>query len=257
MVNGVSPVSCPVCTLYMREGVTLKKHLDTHPKDQVIVALVRISAGDRPGTTENQSDYQTLSVAGPDNQELISSSQCFSPSSSHFTTAITYQHLLSSNGCATNTVIPQYVSFPAILPAPGADHSPSNQAAFMQMVYSSLLVQQQQQFQLLSSVTSSFQQPFMRPVVPSYSTHHVPQPQINVTSVPVPPTLPHPANGFPTGHVPQELQNAGNVILSSVLFHIPLPVLCVLTHFPVLYLQEAFCSLQWGNRVPVTMSKTL
>ena len=80
----------------------------------------------------------------------------------------------------------------------------------------------------------------MRPVVPSYSTHRVPQPQINVTSVPVPPTVPYPANGFPTGHVPQELQNAGNVIPSSV----SLPFLCVLTHCPVLYLQEAFYSLQ-------------
>jgi len=222
----------------MREGVTLKKkNLDTHPKDQVIAALVRISAGDSPDATENQSDNQTLSVAGPGNQELISGSQCFLPSSSHFTTAITYQHFLSSNGCATNTVIPQYISFPAILSAPGADHSPSNQAALMQMVYSPFLVQQEQQFQLLSSVTSpSFQQPFMHPVVPSYSTHHVPQPQINITSVPVPPTVPYAANGFPTDHVPHQLQNA--------LFHIRLPVLCVLTHYPILYLQEAFCSLQ-------------
>jgi len=212
MENGVSPVSGPVCTLYMREGVTLKTHLDTHSKVQLIAALVRISAGNSPGTTENQSDNQTLSVAGPGNQELITGSQCFSPSSSHFTAAITYRSFLSSNGCATNTGIIQYITFPAILSAPGADNSSSSQAAFMRMVYSTFLVQQQQQFQLLSSVTSpSFQQPFMRPVVPSYSTHYVPQPQINLTSVPVPPTVPYSANGFPTGHVPQELQNAGNV----------------------------------------------
>jgi len=42
MENGVSPVSCLVCALYMREGVTLKTHLDTHPKDQIIAASVRI-----------------------------------------------------------------------------------------------------------------------------------------------------------------------------------------------------------------------
>src|SRR5215469_4746305 len=112
MENGVSLISCPVCTLYMREGVTLKKHLHTHPKGQIIAALLRISAGDSPGITENQSDNQTLSVAGPGNDELISGSQYFPPSSSHFTTAITYQPFLSSNGCATNTVIPQYISFP-------------------------------------------------------------------------------------------------------------------------------------------------
>ena len=113
------------------------------------------SAGDSPDTTENQSDNQMLSVAGPGNQELISGSQCFSPSSSHFTTAIIYQHFLSSNGCATNTVIPRYISFPAILSAPGADHSPSNQAAFMQIVHSPFLVQQQQQFQWLHYLFSS------------------------------------------------------------------------------------------------------
>jgi hypothetical protein len=141
--------------------------------------------------------------------------------------------------------MPQCISFPAILSAPGADHSASNQAAFMQMVYNPFLVQQQQQLQLLSSVTSpSFQQPFMRPVVPSYSTHHVPQPQINVTSVSVPPTVPYEISDFSAGHVTQELQNAGNINLLQFLFLIPLPVLCVLPHCLVLYLQEAFCSPQ-------------
>ncbi|XP_037296820.1 uncharacterized protein LOC115451564 [Manduca sexta] len=32
-------VQCPVCTLYLRNGMTLESHLDTHPKDQVIKAL--------------------------------------------------------------------------------------------------------------------------------------------------------------------------------------------------------------------------
>lgn len=34
---------CPVCTLYLRPGMTLHDHLFTHPKDQVIEALVRLS----------------------------------------------------------------------------------------------------------------------------------------------------------------------------------------------------------------------
>lgn len=37
--------ACPVCTLYLREGISLQKHLDTHPKEQVIEALIRASSG--------------------------------------------------------------------------------------------------------------------------------------------------------------------------------------------------------------------
>lgn len=33
-------VSCPVCTLYLRSGITLADHLNTHPKESVIAAFV-------------------------------------------------------------------------------------------------------------------------------------------------------------------------------------------------------------------------
>uniref|UniRef100_A0A182V529 Zinc finger protein 865 n=1 Tax=Anopheles merus TaxID=30066 RepID=A0A182V529_ANOME len=33
-------IECPVCTLYLRSGMTLAEHLDTHPKENVIKALV-------------------------------------------------------------------------------------------------------------------------------------------------------------------------------------------------------------------------
>lgn len=35
-------VSCPVCTLYLRNGITLQNHLKTHPKNQVIQALLQV-----------------------------------------------------------------------------------------------------------------------------------------------------------------------------------------------------------------------
>ena len=35
-------MACPVCTLYLREGMSMQSHLNTHPKDQVIEALVRL-----------------------------------------------------------------------------------------------------------------------------------------------------------------------------------------------------------------------
>ncbi|KAJ8724622.1 hypothetical protein PYW08_016096 [Mythimna loreyi] len=36
-------VQCPVCTLFLHNGITLESHLDTHPKDQVIKALCNIA----------------------------------------------------------------------------------------------------------------------------------------------------------------------------------------------------------------------
>ncbi|XP_047996831.1 uncharacterized protein LOC125234576 [Leguminivora glycinivorella] len=37
-------VQCPVCTLFLHNGMSLESHLDTHPKDQVIKALCNLSA---------------------------------------------------------------------------------------------------------------------------------------------------------------------------------------------------------------------
>ncbi|XP_059054629.1 uncharacterized protein LOC131848710 [Achroia grisella] len=37
-------VQCPVCTLYLHNGMTLESHLDTHPKDQVIKALCSLTS---------------------------------------------------------------------------------------------------------------------------------------------------------------------------------------------------------------------
>lgn len=49
MMPGSGAVACPVCTLYLREGISLQKHLDTHPKEQVIEALIRASSGGASG----------------------------------------------------------------------------------------------------------------------------------------------------------------------------------------------------------------
>lgn len=39
---------CPVCTLFLRPGITLKQHLTSHPKQKVIDALVKLSIHDEP-----------------------------------------------------------------------------------------------------------------------------------------------------------------------------------------------------------------
>lgn len=60
-VASVAPgatVACPVCTLYLREGISLQKHLDTHPKEQVIEALIKASSGGTPSQPQPQPQPQ-------------------------------------------------------------------------------------------------------------------------------------------------------------------------------------------------------
>uniref|UniRef100_A0A1B6DDE6 C2H2-type domain-containing protein n=1 Tax=Clastoptera arizonana TaxID=38151 RepID=A0A1B6DDE6_9HEMI len=83
--NSGSQVCCPVCTLFLREGMTLQDHLFTHPKDQVIEALVRISSSTIP---------------------LGSSSQY---------TAITYQHYRTSMSNGSNSIEPNVAPVPLML----------------------------------------------------------------------------------------------------------------------------------------------
>uniref|UniRef100_A0A8D9A2X1 Zinc finger protein 629 n=1 Tax=Cacopsylla melanoneura TaxID=428564 RepID=A0A8D9A2X1_9HEMI len=57
-------VQCPVCTLYLREGITLKEHLDTHPKDKVIEALVS-SSEEKHAAVVNQPNFQNSFIQSP------------------------------------------------------------------------------------------------------------------------------------------------------------------------------------------------
>lgn len=85
---------CPVCTLYLRPGMTLHDHLFTHPKDQVIEALVRLAV--TPSNTVNSSatintnsqftaityrQFQTLTTSVPEpmmlNPCLVTQSPAF------------------------------------------------------------------------------------------------------------------------------------------------------------------------------------
>ncbi|XP_050482570.1 uncharacterized protein LOC126869721 [Bombus huntii] len=69
--NGASgsAVACPVCTLYLREGISLQRHLDTHPKEQVIEALIKAS------TNSSNVQQTQLSSSAPPASPAIQSSQ--------------------------------------------------------------------------------------------------------------------------------------------------------------------------------------
>lgn len=59
--SSMGPVACPVCTLFLREGISLQKHLDTHPKEQVIEALIKASGASVPNPIqEPQSQISPL-----------------------------------------------------------------------------------------------------------------------------------------------------------------------------------------------------
>nr|CAD7262298.1 unnamed protein product [Timema shepardi]CAD7572521.1 unnamed protein product [Timema californicum] len=162
MENGSDCVCCPVCTLYMREGVTLQSHLDTHPKDQVIAALVKVSKGREHTSCGELSTLSPSSI--PLNQAQITgeANNLFtSPSSNHYTTAITYQQFLNSNTCQGGPMIPQYVSVPTFLAASDSSHRSLDKPGIVQMVYNPFLLQPQ-----LGSVVSPTQQHFLSPFLP-------------------------------------------------------------------------------------------
>lgn len=42
-MNALQCLQCPVCTLFLHAGMSLESHLETHPKEQVIKALVQLA----------------------------------------------------------------------------------------------------------------------------------------------------------------------------------------------------------------------
>lgn len=92
---------CPVCTLYLRPGMTLHEHLFTHPKDQVIEALVRIAAVNSASavTTVNTNShqqftaityrqFQTLTTSVPETNIPMMLNPCLVNSSSPFSSGV-------------------------------------------------------------------------------------------------------------------------------------------------------------------------
>ncbi|BES91861.1 ZnF_C2H2 [Nesidiocoris tenuis] len=55
-------VACPVCTLYLREGMSLNNHLETHPKEQVIAALVRCVNSERDRSLSSSGSSHPFQV---------------------------------------------------------------------------------------------------------------------------------------------------------------------------------------------------
>lgn len=171
--NGASggAVACPVCTLYLREGISLQRHLDTHPKEQVIEALIKasnnasqvhqaqLSSSVPPASPAMQSPQNTPQVA----QNTHLSAQSPYPIGPIFEcppigtvmppqfASFSYQQFVN-NG---TMMIPQYAMAPQ-----------ANQ--MMQMLYNPYGMYQQQQIptvQMISPVTAIPNSARVRPVM--------------------------------------------------------------------------------------------
>lgn len=53
-----SQIQCPVCTLFLHVGMNLQDHLDTHPKEKVISALVNLMLVQQRANDEDPSNFQ-------------------------------------------------------------------------------------------------------------------------------------------------------------------------------------------------------
>lgn len=70
-----SQIQCPVCTLYLHVGMNLQDHLNTHPKDQVISALVNMTLLQQRANDESSSNFECSRYEPlPTNDDLNASS---------------------------------------------------------------------------------------------------------------------------------------------------------------------------------------
>lgn len=51
-------MQCPICSLFLLPGMMLEEHLETHPKEQVIQALVRFASSKGKSSSSNSSNTQ-------------------------------------------------------------------------------------------------------------------------------------------------------------------------------------------------------
>ncbi|CAG9769439.1 unnamed protein product [Ceutorhynchus assimilis] len=86
MQQATDTTTCPICTLYLRPGITLKQHLTSHPKQKVIDALVKLSFLDDAQKVHNsQNPENGVAEAIPQNQTSV-------PQMSPFMNQVTVGH---------------------------------------------------------------------------------------------------------------------------------------------------------------------
>lgn len=139
-------IVCPVCTLYLRPGMTLESHLTSHPKQKVIEALIKVSqlplvnVEKLVSDTEETNQYSQLPSSMAPNWSQAMNVAAMNPQvpTNH---SFIYQQFMSSTGTQpilnVNPMAQQFVAVPTVI-------NP-------QMFCSPYVFQQQQQLQIVSS----------------------------------------------------------------------------------------------------------
>lgn len=125
-------IVCPVCTLFLRPGITLKAHLASHPKQKVIEALVRLSNTEQEQNAQRTAqpevdtkNVQTINNSAPQNpvwnqtnpMPLNGLPQNFGGMQSNH--SFIYQQFMSTSSPQTNVLnvnplTQQYVTVPTV-----------------------------------------------------------------------------------------------------------------------------------------------
>ncbi|KAK9879244.1 hypothetical protein WA026_004093 [Henosepilachna vigintioctopunctata] len=114
-----SSIICPVCTLFLRPGITLRNHLSTHPKQKVIDALVKLAESEtQPGDccseevcpTSSNQPYSSLTNSA---WNIEGSSQVPTPFQGNHV-FIYQQSMSTSQTNSLNPLTQQYI-IPAVL----------------------------------------------------------------------------------------------------------------------------------------------
>lgn len=126
-MNTENPI-CPVCSLFLRPGITLQTHLKTHPKQKVIEALVRLSNNDQAQKGQESasdnlsttSSTQSTSSQWPGGSIPVPMNGMTPPSFPSMNHSFIYQQFMSSSTqppgvLNVNSLNPQYVTIPTIL----------------------------------------------------------------------------------------------------------------------------------------------
>lgn len=108
---------CPVCTLYLRPGITLKAHLASHPKQKVIEALINLT---NTRIDDKEVAIPSTSTDGPppNPQNWSQPVSGFNPMQGNH--SFIYQQFMSttsqpsSNVVNVNPMTQQYITIPAV-----------------------------------------------------------------------------------------------------------------------------------------------
>ncbi|XP_044742915.1 uncharacterized protein LOC123305297 [Chrysoperla carnea] len=135
----MNTVVCPVCTLYLRNNITLEEHLRTHPKAKVIEALISAT------TSKNVTSQPAITIPPWQQTTTLQTNNSILVPVQANNSSIIYQQFMSSNTThmAPTMNVPQYITIPT--------NGGFNQQPLIMNQHPYLYQHQQQQLQFMAA----------------------------------------------------------------------------------------------------------